>query len=247
MNEDLDIIDIDPADMQETGQVEEQPDTGAAPESQQDAGQALQKDTPAKPAQAQEKTFSQADVDAIVEKRLARERAASEKTAKANPILTRAERIAQQYGTTPEALFDSLEKQRIAQIAESEGISTEAATRLYHVEQKNKELEVEVSALRTDETEKQREATEFSDFLETYADVKAEEIPAEVWQMRKETGKPLVECYRAHENKTLRDRIAALEQQLKNTKTAPIKGGASAHGTGTVEPDDPFLRGMDLV
>lgn len=245
MNDDLDTIDIDIADLQGPGQAEDAPDAGAEPEPQQQPAPAPQDEPPAKPAT--EKTFSQADVDAIVEKRIARERSAAETKAKANPILTRAERIAQQYGTTPEALFDTLEKQRITQIAESEGISEDAARRLYHAEQKTKELETEVSTYRTEEAQKTQEAREFAEFLEAYADVKAEEIPADVWQMRQTTGKPLAECYRAHENKTLKDRIAALEQHIKNTKTAPIKGGATAHGSGTVEPDDPFLRGMDLA
>lgn len=245
MNDALDTIDIDIADLQGAGQAEDAPDAGAEPESQQQPAPAPQDEPPAKPAT--EKTFSQAEVDAIVEKRIARERTAAETKAKANPILTRAERIAQQYGTTPEALFDTLEKQRIAQLAESEGISEDAATRLYHAEQKTKELETEVSTYRSEEAQKQNDAKEFTAFVEAYADVKAQDIPAEVWQMRQDTGKPLVECYRAHENRTLKDRITTLEQQLKNQKTAPIKGGATAHGSGTVEPDDPFLRGMDLA
>jgi hypothetical protein len=68
------------------------------------------------------------------------------------------------------------------------------------------------------ETEQERTAREkaqeqdFQLFIETYPDVKAEEIPASVWQ-DVENGKSLIDAYIKHENRILKEKLGLTNKQ----------------------------------
>ncbi len=57
-------------------------------------------------------------------------------------------------------------------------------------------------------------------FLAAYPEVKAEEVPPEVWQ-RVAAGESLVGAYTMYQNKQLKAQIAAREQNKQNAARAP--------------------------
>jgi hypothetical protein len=85
------------------------------------------------------------------------------------------------------------------------------------------------------ETEQQRAEREkaqeqdFQSFLENYPDVKAEEIPASVWQ-EVESGKSLIDAYMKHENKILKQKLGITNKQesiaQRNQENASASIGA---------------------
>lgn len=92
--------------------------------------------------------------------------------------------------------------------------------------------------------------TEVARFLEEYRDVKAEDIPAEVWEENRKNGGDLVGAYRKYENRMLRDEVKQLKKQLedKEQKTknkARSTGSAKSEGSGKTA--DPFAEGWDAV
>jgi len=76
----------------------------------------------------------------------------------------------------------------------------------------------------------------YVEFIEEFKDVKPEDVPAEVWQ-EVNNGKSLVDAYTRHENRTLRDRLAKMEETLqtrqKNDQNAQSSPG-SVTGNGSV-------------
>lgn len=78
-------------------------------------------------------------------------------------------------------------------------------------------------------------------FLETYPDVKAEEIPQEVWQDSFAHGGDLTGAYARYENRKLKTEIAQLKQSQQN-KT---RSTGSRKTAGAAASKDPFDEGWD--
>ena len=100
--------------------------------------------------------------------------------------------------------------------------------------------------------EEQQEKTnrEVARFLEEYRDVKAEDIPAEVWEENRKNGGDLVGAYRKYENKTLREEVKQLKKQLedreqKTKNKSRSTGSAKSEGSGKTA--DPFAEGWDAT
>ena len=205
----------------------------------------------------QGKVFTQAELDTIVEKRLSREKTVLEKQLKSHPVVSYVERVAQQNGMTVEAVLAAWQQQEIERVADQQGIPPEAAKRLVEAEAKAGQLETQLKTYRTAEEKQVSDQKEFAVFVNAFPDVNANAIPAEVWAAHA-GGKSLVDAYKEHttnlaitakdtELKTLKDRLAVLEQQVNNKNRAPISGGTGAHGSVALESEDPFLRGFDSV
>ena len=98
--------------------------------------------------------------------------------------------------------------------------------------------------------EEQQEKTnrEVQRFLEEYRDVRAEEIPQEVWEENRKNGGDLVGAYRKYENKLLRDEVKQLKKQLedKDQKTKnKVRSTGSSKSEGSGKAKDPFSDGWD--
>ena len=77
---------------------------------------------------------------------------------------------------------------------------------------------------------------EVEEFLEVFPDVKAEDIPGEVWQ-RAAGGEGLVRAYALYENTLLRARLEALKQNGANRERSlgSLGSGQSGRGSKSVE------------
>jgi hypothetical protein len=79
----------------------------------------------------------------------------------------------------------------------------------------------------------------YLEFLEAYPEVNPLSIPQEVWDAANREGN-LLSAYRAFENRQLKAKITAMEQNLKNKKSAIGSAGTS----GDAGHMDPFLAGL---
>lgn len=83
---------------------------------------------------------------------------------------------------------------------------------------------------------------EYEEFLKAYPEIKADEIPAEVFESAKTIG--LKSAYAEYENKLLKEKIKQMEQNNKNASTSVVT--AISDGSPTEqESKDAFLMGFD--
>ena len=93
-----------------------------------------------------------------------------------------------------------------------------------------------------EEKEKERLSKSIQRFIKEYPDVKATDVPPEVWKDYREHRADLLECYQLYENKKLRDEIKALKQNQKNKERST--GSKKSAGKKAVDhwfdgwPDD---------
>lgn len=131
---------------------------------------------------------------------------------------------------------------RAREMAESEGVSEEFARRLIAAEDKVKDYEADEQA----RSKREQDNRMLNAFLSAYPDVKADDIPEEVWAAYQNSG-DLVGAYSAYENKMLKQKLseteAALEQSRKNESNKQ-KAVGSVRGSKTASVKDPFLSGL---
>ena len=95
-----------------------------------------------------------------------------------------------------------------------------------------------------EEEKKQKEDAEYVEFIKTHPEVKVDEIPQEVFEQAQSIG--ITAAYNQYENKILKEKLAQLEQNLKNASSSLI--GLTTEGSSTEQQTkDAFLEGFDSV
>lgn len=93
-----------------------------------------------------------------------------------------------------------------------------------------------------EELEKERLSKSIQRFIKEYPDVKATDVPPEVWKDYREHRADLIDCYRLYESKKLKDELKSLKQNQKNKERST--GSKKSAGKKTVDkwfdgwPDD---------
>ena len=93
-----------------------------------------------------------------------------------------------------------------------------------------------------EEIEKERLSKSIQRFIKEYPNVKATDVPPEVWKDYRARRADLLECYQLYENKKLRDELKALKQNQKNKERST--GSKKSAGKKAVDhwfdgwPDD---------
>lgn len=117
------------------------------------------------------------------------------------------------------------------------GIDPEIAKEL--AEAKKFRQQYKQEQLTKQQQEKQKQ--DFKEFLDTYPDIKAEDIPPQVWA-EVDKGTPLKIAYGLHENAILKAKLAEYE---KGSKTQQINATNAESSTGSVtgngSPNDGFI------
>lgn len=85
---------------------------------------------------------------------------------------------------------------------------------------------------------------EYEEFLKAYPDIKAEEIPAEVFENAKKVG--LMTAYSQYENKLLKEELKQIKQNKRNASNSPITATSNGSSTGQASKDA-FLIGFDEI
>ena len=131
-------------------------------------------------------------------------------------------------------LKESIEKAKIEEIKANADIPDDVA----------KEL-LEARRIKAEYAEKQKAEEsnkEFTDFVKDYPNVKAEEIPQEVWDVQKE-GVPLKYAYQSYLLNQIQKENQILKQNASNSEKANIP--ATTANIGKVEVKDDFMTGFD--
>lgn len=131
-------------------------------------------------------------------------------------------------------LRDNIEKAKIEEIKANSDIPDEVA----------KEL-LEARRIKAEYAEKQKAEEsnkEFTDFVKDYPNVKAEEIPQEVWETQKQ-GVPLKYAYQSYLLGQMMKENQILKQNASNSEKANIP--ATTANIGKVEVKDDFMAGFD--
>lgn len=180
------------------------------------------------------------ELKALVQKGMNHDRI-NEKLTQANESLSQLSDLATSYGMDLKGLIDTLFDNYFDQTAEREGITKEQVKAKYEQGKKNAEQKM------------------YDRFIQSFPNVKGEQIPESVWQAVKD-GEDLTSAYRNHLNdqqtneskntiKQLQTEIEALKNQLKTkeqnetVKKKAVVKATSNHGTDEFEGDE-FLQGL---
>lgn len=126
-------------------------------------------------------------------------------------------------------------------------VPEEVARRVANVEARMKDLDTREAQLTKEKEEAQAQKNkdkEYEDFLKEYPEVKAEDIPGEVFENAKTMG--LRSAYAQYENKLLKQQIKQMEQNKNNAASSVVS--ATSNGSNTEqESKDAFFMGFDSV
>ena len=206
------------------------------------------------PQEKQERLFRQADVDRIIQERLARERQKYETELKNNPHLSYLEKKAQRLGITVEKLIENDQKweqqQKLNELVQR-NIPKEYAEKLLKVdelEQWKAQQEQQRQAEQQRQQQQQYKQQMYAEFLQMYPEVKPEQIPKEVWQMVQQ-GHRLASAYAIHENKLLKQQYQTQEANAKNagSSTGSVKSPGATGGFISREQFDANKGNMNWV
>lgn len=134
------------------------------------------------------------------------------------------------------------EEQDVQKMIES-GVDEATARRVAHVEAYMQKLQSRENELNEREEAKKAEEKkneEYKKFLEAYPGISVDDIPKEVFENAKDSS--LLTAYTAYENKTFKEKLKQMEQNVKNMETSVVK----PVGNTTAESSkDPFDIGFD--
>lgn len=244
---DEDIITMGTATADGEGQQNVQPGTEQGANTENPAPSAGTAQQPTTQTQ-QERMFKQSELDQIIKDRITKEQQRFERELKSNPHLSYLEQKAQKLGISIDQLIDNdrkFEEQEALNKLVQQNIPEEYAKEMLENRKFREQYQTEKQTREQKETEQKM----YADFLDTYPDVKPEDVPAEVWKEVK-AGRNLTDAYMRYENKQLKTRIAGVQQQEQthqaNEKNAETSTGA-AKNTSKPQNQDPFLAGFDSV
>lgn len=106
-----------------------------------------------------------------------------------------------------------------------------------------KEEKAELEKAKEEQRAKEQKDKEYDDFINAYPDVKADEIPKEVFEASN-NGKSLLSAYIEYENKVLKEKMKQMEQNNKNASNSVVT--PTSDGSSTEQQSkDAFLEGFD--
>ena len=154
--------------------------------------------------------------------------------------------MASDSGVSVDQLIENVRASRLVERERKAGnvISETAAKEQIQREKSEREKD---NAVKEDEIKpeeapaKKEKDLDVATFIKAYPDVKAEEIPESVW-IEVRNGADLTSAYTRYENKQLKSRIAAIEQNQKNAE----RSTGSRKTTGNNQTYDDFDAAWDM-
>lgn len=185
-----------------------------------------------------EKTFTQAELNEIITKRIEREReSVSKKAAQEARDAYVAEQGIEWNGkhiTTEAEYKEALKEQELTERYRSQELPDEVIAELVE----GKKFREKFSESEKQSAERAKVESDFLEFTKAFPDAKPEDIPTSVWA-DVNAGKSLVDAYTKYENQTLKEKLAAVEQakqiEQKNQENAASSTG-SVTGNGSNVP-----------
>lgn len=149
-----------------------------------------------------------------------------------------------------EALIDETNTRTLIAQAEAEGRElTPAAAAAQAVKMRTGFVPAGTAA-DPEEARAEKGQKEIARFLEAYPDVKAEDIPKEVWEDVNRNDGDLLGSYQRYENRKLKDELKNLKKELedvKQQKKNKTRSTGSMRSEGSGKAKDPFMDGWDAM
>lgn len=160
--------------------------------------------------------------------------------------------LAKQSGYTPAEYIEAIRNQMFENKAAANGTSADFERKEYEQSVKDQQIAAREQKITEAEEVKRTKAQEdnmYTKFIDTFPDVKNEQISQETWD-RVKGGMDLTEAYNlqlTHEkDNTINELMSKLKQQeqnYKNVQSAPVTGTTN-NGTGE-QVDDDFMAGFN--
>ena len=119
------------------------------------------------------------------------------------------------------SIEDLIDSTRAEVLAKKESLDPAVALQRIKLDRDKRAFEAQKSKEQADQRAKQaeeeRQQEDFKRFVQAYPGVKAQDIPAEVWE-KVRGGVPLVTAYAQHENKQLREENEALKAKVETAE-----------------------------
>ena len=157
-----------------------------------------------------------------------------------NPALQYLNELAERNGTTTEDLVQYWrEQERQAELNHlvQANIPEEYAQEILE----NRKFRQQMQEQQQAQAERERQRAEYTDFFNSFPNVKPEEIPVEVWQ-KTENGVPLKYAYMEYNQQKLLSEINILKNNQKNKQKSPLGNGI---GNTNADDFDPFDAGFN--
>jgi len=219
--------------MEETNEQVEQTEEVVTEETEQAVN--TENAEPSAEETTEEKTFTQSELDDIITKRIERER---ETVTKKTAQEARDNYIAEQgyewegklvkteaeykQAVKEQELIDNYKQKDLPDEVIKELVESQKFREKYNEQQKT-----------TEQQTKQQD--DYKQFIESFPDAKAEDIPASVWE-QVDKGKSLVDAYTHHENQSLKEQLKSLTEkkeieQTNEENAASSTGSVTGQGT----------------
>lgn len=166
------------------------------------------------------------------------------KQLESDPRLLYVNQQAQKYNMTPEQYIEAVRKQE-EQEKLNELIQKNIPADLAREILENRKFREEIKKKEEAAAAQEKKQKEYQDFLTTFPDVKAEDIPTSVWQ-QVDKGVPLKYAYMEHAYTELKNALAAAKQKEEVSKKAVV-GSVTEHGSKEETSEDPFLIGFNSI
>ncbi len=150
-----------------------------------------------------------------------------------DPRLTFVEKQAQKYGMTIDEYLRAVEQeeqeQEIQRLAESKGLPEDIAKELYE----SKKFREQYTQREQQELAQKNQQKMLADFINEYPDVKADDIPQEVWKDF-DRGIDLVSAYAKYENKVLKEKLRNVSNatRINQDNAEASTGSVTGQGNG---------------
>ena len=200
----------------------------------------------------EDKQYSENDTIILAQKGLDYDRVRSERDSLKSELPTFKEyksfleELASDSGVSVDQLIENVRASRLVERERKAGnvISETAAKEQIQREksERDKDNAVKEDEIKPEEAPAKKEKDlDVATFIKSYPDVKAEEIPESVW-IEVRNGADLTSAYTRYENKQLKSRIAAIEQNQKNAE----RSTGSRKTTGNNQTYDDFDAAWDM-
>jgi hypothetical protein len=161
-----------------------------------------------------------------------------------DPRLSFVETQAKRYGMTVDQYLEAVrqqeEQERLNELVQK-NIPEEYAKEIME----NRKFREQYDSQQREAQAKERQQAEYKDFIDSFPDIKPEDIKSETW-IKVNQGVPLKYAFMEQKMAEMANEVNVLKTNQANTKKAPVSG-ASSNGSHEIASEDDFLKGFNSI
>jgi hypothetical protein len=163
---------------------------------------------------------------------------------KSDPRLSFVEELASENGMSVDEFLGAFQQQKEQQRLNDliqQNIPEDLAREILE----NRKFREEYGTRQREQETQSKQEQEFNEFFEAFPNVKADEIPKEVWDSHAQ-GVPLRFAFMQHDYSQLKSKVKVLQKNDSNLKKAPV-GSVTNYGSTDAVKEDDFLKGFNSI